>query len=169
MKLLTQMTLAIVIGLLGAGTLSLIEASKSTVPAESHQALAPEPQSLPTDPLAAPLLHREFTSSCLPNKANFYRETLTFADDGTTTFVRHFYADAQCRNPSQEESVQEGRYALAEEEAGHLLLTVRNLYNEKTADVIPYFEALIKVDHDHLVMESSPSTSLHYTASTKSI
>ncbi len=163
------MTLFMAASLLGAAAFFFPKASSAPSKAPEKSAIsATEPASAVSE-LAAPLLHREFTSSCLSDKNGFYRETLRFAANATTTFARHYFADDACREPSQRASVQEGRYALAEEEAGQLLLIVRNLQDETTADVTPYFEALIKVDREQLVMQSSPSTALHYTASIKSI
>jgi hypothetical protein len=155
--------------LLGAAALFFPMASPP--PANSqHMVASSEAQTMTSvSELAAPLLHREFTSSCLNDQYGFYRETLSFAENAITTFARTYYADAECREPGQRESIQEGRYALAEEEAGQLLLIVRNLQDKKASDVTPYFEALIKVDREQLVMQNSPSTSLLYTASVKSI
>jgi hypothetical protein len=155
--------------LVGAAALFFPKVSPSPV-VSSPQLTSSEASSMNSvSELAAPLLHREFTSSCLSDKSGFYRETLSFAENATTIFARTYYADAECLEPDQRESIQEGRYALAEEEAGQLLLIVRNLQDKKASDVTPYFEALIKVDREQLVLQSSPSTSLHYTASVKSI
>ncbi len=169
MKARVPVTLFLAASLLGAAVFFFPKASSA--PSLDPQAARISETKNPSkvSELAAPLLHREFTSSCLSDKSGFYRETLRFAANATTTFARHYYADAACREPSQRASIQEGRYALAEEEAGQLLLIVRNLQDEKTTDVTPYFEALIKVDREQLVMQNSPSTSLHYTASMKSI
>lgn len=169
MKARVPITLFMAASLLGAAAFFLPKASSAPSAAAETTPIRETQTPSTVSELAAPLLHREFTSSCLSDKNGFYRETLRFAANATTTFARHYFADAACRGPSQRASIQEGRYAVAEEEAGQLLLIVRNLQDEKTANVTPYFEALIKVDREQLVMQNSPSTSLHYTASTKSI
>jgi hypothetical protein len=158
-----------VASLLGAAAFFFPRASSAptTIP---KKGIIPKKMEMTTvSELAAPLLQREFTSSCLSDGNGFYRETLRFAANATTTFARHYYADAKCLESIQQESVQEGRFAVAEEEAGQLLLIVRNLHDAKTANVTPYFEALIKVDREQLVMQSDLSKTLHYTASTKAI
>jgi hypothetical protein len=169
MKSRVHITLFMAAALLGAAAFFFPKASSTPSAARKPLLMNTSKAPATVSELAAPLLHREFTSSCLSDKNGFYRETLRFAANATTTFARHYFADADCREPSERESIQEGRFAVAEEEAGQLLLIVRNLQDEKTADVTPYFEALIKVDREQLVMHSSPSTSLHYTASIKSI
>jgi len=169
MKTRIQIVLFIAATLVGAVALFFPQASSEPKPAAKRILLSETARPALTSELAAPLLHREFISACVSDNAGVYRETLRFAEDGTTTFARHFYTDAECRELSERESIQEGRYALAEEEAGQLLLIVRNLYDEKNAANTPYFEALIKVDNEQLVMQHSPSTSLHYTATVKSI
>ncbi|HYX31920.1 MAG TPA: hypothetical protein VE954_02310 [Oligoflexus sp.] len=164
MKILIKISLILSIGLLGLGALAFFQAAPASPVVPKHEIRQTTSLSTPAPELAAPLLDRDFTSTCLAGKDGFYRETLRFEANATTTFVRHFHADAQCQQPSQRETIQAGRYTLAAEEAGQLLLIVRNLHDEATAAVIPYFEALIKVDSDRLVMQSSPSTSFQYTA-----
>ncbi len=163
------MTLFMAASLLGAAAVFFPKASSAPSMTPKTNPISTTTPASAVSELPAPLLHREFTSSRLSDKNGFYRETLRFAANATTTFARHYFADDACHEPSLRASVQEGRYALAEEEAGQLLLIVRNLQDETTADVTPYFAALIKLDHDQLVMKSSSSTALHYTASIKSI
>jgi hypothetical protein len=167
-KILKQITISITVAL-GLGTLAYLPASPRTQALPASIASWRTAVATPLSELAAPLLHRDFTSSCLSDKTGFYRETLRFAVNATTTFARQYYTDSQCQELSQRESIQAGRFAVAQEEAGQLLLIVRNLQDERTADITPYFEALIKVDREQLVMQSSPSTTLHYTASQNSI
>lgn len=105
--------------------------------------------------LAAPLLHHIFTSTCIKNAGSFYRESLAFSAEGTTTFTQNFFVDDACKEPEPRETVQKGSYALAQEEEGKLLLTVRHLDPKR-----PYFEALIKVEKNQLLMESQLYTAL---------
>ncbi|WP_141735607.1 hypothetical protein [Oligoflexus tunisiensis] len=169
MKARVPVTLFMAAFLLGIAALFSLRGSSERAPAaDAPHHLETRPMAFAAE-LAAPLLDREFTSTCLSDKDGFYRETLRFAADATTTFARHYYSDAACHEPSQRESLKEGRYAVAAEEAGHLLLIVRNLYDEKSAALTPYFEALIKVDQEELVMQKNLTTALHYTATEKSI
>ncbi|HET9236026.1 MAG TPA: hypothetical protein VFO10_02175 [Oligoflexus sp.] len=169
MKARVHITLFTAASLLGAAAFFFPKASSAPSVSASQKIVKTSTQKDSVSQLAAPLLHREFTSTCISGKDGFYKEKLSFAADATTTFARHYFADAACLQPSEKESVQAGHFAVAEEEEGQLLLIVRNLQDKKSADVTPYFEALIKVDREQLVMQNSPSTSLHYTASTKSI
>jgi hypothetical protein len=155
--------------LLGIAALFFLRAPSEQTPApRASRPLESKPMTLATE-LAAPLIDREFISTCLSDNDGYYRETLSFGADATATFARHYYSDAACDEPSQRESLREGRFAVAPEEAGQLLLIVRNLYDEQAAAVTPYFEALIKVDQEQLVMQKNLSTNLHYTAMEKSI
>jgi hypothetical protein len=141
MKTQIQISLFTVAALVGGAAIFWPETTPGPTPAKRMK-LSQTARAAAASELAAPLLHREFTASCVRDKAGVYRETLRFAEDGTTTFTRHFYTDPGCRDLSQRESVQEGRYVLAEEEAGQILLIIRNLYDKKTEAITPYFEAL---------------------------
>lgn len=169
MKARVHITLFMAASLLGAAAFFFPKASSAPSVSAPEKIVPASVKKESVSELAAPLLHREFISSCISGKDGFYKEKLSFAADARATFARHYFADAACMEPSEKESVQAGRFAVAEEEEGQLLLIVRNLRDKKSADVTPYFEALIKVDQEQLVMQSSPSTSLHYTASTKAI
>jgi hypothetical protein len=169
MKARVHITLFMAASLLGAAAFFFPKASSAPSVSAPEKIVQASTQKESVSQLAAPLLHRDFVSSCISGKDGFYKEKLSFAADTTTTFARHYFADAACMKRSEKESVQAGRFALAEEEEGQLLLIVRNLQDTKSADVTPYFEALIKVDREQLVMQNSPSTSLHYTASIKAI
>jgi hypothetical protein len=169
MKARVHITLFATASLLGAAVLLFPKDSSAPSVSAPEKIVQASTLNDSVSQLAAPLLHREFVSSCISGKDGFYKEKLSFGADATTTFARHYFADAACMERSEKESVQSGRFAVAEEEEGQLLLIVRNLQDKKSADITPYFEALIKVDQEQLVMQSSPSTSLHYTASTQSI
>jgi len=169
MKARVHITLFTAASLLGAAAFFFPKASSAPSVIVPEKTVHAPVEKESVSQLAAPLLHREFVSSCLSGKDGFYKEKLSFAADARATFARHYFADSACMERSEKESIQAGRFAVAEEEEGQLLLIVRNLQDKKSEDVTPYFEALIKVDQKQLVMQSSPSTSLHYTASTGAI
>src|SRR4051812_10550825 len=84
LKTLKQITLSVTVAL-GLGTLAYLQASPRTRALPASLTAWRKAPSTPLSELAAPLLHRDFTSTCLNDKNGFYRETLRFADNATTT------------------------------------------------------------------------------------